>query len=155
MAFAGCWGSTLILAYAERYPERVSEIVISGVTMTRPEKIDWLCRGVGRLLPGAWETFRDAVPEAERGGDLVAVYDRLVNSPDEAVRVKAARAWCAWEDAVIAHEALGHPGYYSDKTDDPLMAFVRICAHYFAHDAWLETDNSSVTRTGRPVFRRR
>ncbi|MGW5442498.1 prolyl aminopeptidase [Streptomyces asiaticus] len=142
LLYGGSWGSTLILAYAERHPERVSEIVIAGVTMTRPDEIDWLYRGVGRLLPGAWETFRDAVPEVEaeavRGGGLVAAYDRLVNSPDEAVRVKAARAWCAWEDAVIAHEALGSPGYYSDKTDDALMAFVRICAHYFSHDAWLE-----------------
>ncbi|AGP54919.1 prolyl aminopeptidase [Streptomyces rapamycinicus] len=138
LLYGGSWGSTLILAYAERYPERVSEVVISGVTMTRPDEIDWLYRGVGRLLPGAWETFRDAVPEAERGGGLVAAYDRLVNSPDEAVRVEATRAWCAWEDAVIAHETLGHPGYYSDKTDDALMAFVRICAHYFSHDAWLE-----------------
>ncbi|MGW7688609.1 prolyl aminopeptidase [Streptomyces asiaticus] len=140
LLYGGSWGSTLILAYAERHPERVSEIVIAGVTMTRPEETDWLYGGVGRLLPGAWETFRDAVPEAgaERGGELVAAYNRLVNSPDEAVRVKAARAWCAWEDAVIAHEALGHPGYYSDKPDDGLMAFVRICAHYFAHDAWLD-----------------
>ncbi|CDR06422.1 prolyl aminopeptidase [Streptomyces iranensis] len=138
LLYGGSWGSTLILAYAERYPERVSEIVISGVTMTRPDEIDWLYHGVGRLLPGPWETFRDAVPEAERGGNLVAAYDRLVSSPDEAVRVNAARAWCAWEDAVIAHEVLGSPGYYSDKTDDALMAFVRICAHYFAHAGWLE-----------------
>ncbi|MGN9822130.1 alpha/beta fold hydrolase, partial [Streptomyces sp. SD11] len=31
----GSWGSTLILAYAEQHPERVSEIVISSVTTTR------------------------------------------------------------------------------------------------------------------------
>ncbi|EFG04147.1 prolyl aminopeptidase [Streptomyces clavuligerus] len=134
----GSWGSTLILAYAERHPERVSAIVIVGVTTTRPEETEWLYRGVGRLLPGPWERFRDALPEAERDGDPVAAYNRLVNSPDETVRRRAAREWCAWEDAVIAHEALGHPGQYSDKSDDALMAFVRICAHYFAHDAWLD-----------------
>ncbi|MGW3448315.1 prolyl aminopeptidase [Streptomyces sp. NPDC001076] len=134
----GSWGSTLILAYAERHPERVSEIVIAGVTMTRPEETDWLYRGVGRLLPGPWEAFRDHLPPADREGSLVAAYNRLLNSPDAAVRVSAARAWVTWEDAVIAHEALGSPGAYSDRPDDALMAFVRICAHYFAHDAWLE-----------------
>lgn len=138
LLYGGSWGSTLILAYAERYPERVFEVVIVGVTMTRPEETDWLYHGVGRLLPGPWETFRDALPEADRSGNLVAAYNQLLNSPDEAVRVKAARDWCAWEDAVIAHELLGHPGAYSDKTDSALMAFVRICAHYFANDAWLE-----------------
>ncbi|MER7183223.1 prolyl aminopeptidase [Streptomyces hyaluromycini] len=138
LLYGGSWGSTLILAYAERHPERVSEIVISGVTMTRPEETDWLYHGVGRLLPGPWEAFRDALPPADRDGSLVAAYNRLLNSPDAAVRVAAARAWCTWEDAVIAHEVLGSPGAYSDRPDDALMAFVRICAHYFAHDAWLE-----------------
>ncbi|MER7514072.1 prolyl aminopeptidase [Streptomyces lavendulae] len=138
LLYGGSWGSTLILAYAERYPERVSEIVIAGVTTTRPEETDWLYHGVGRLLPGPWEAFRDALPEADRGGNLVAAYNRLINSTDEAVRIKAARDWCAWEDAVIAHEALGTPGAYSGKPDDALMAFVRICAHYFANDAWLD-----------------
>jgi proline iminopeptidase len=27
---------------------------------------------------------------------------------------------------------------YSDRPDDALLAFVRICAHYAAHGAWLE-----------------
>ncbi|MET9296192.1 prolyl aminopeptidase [Streptomyces sp. NPDC003077] len=138
LLYGGSWGSTLILAYAERYPERVSEIVIVGVTLTRSEDTDWLYHGVGRLLPGPWEAFRDALPEADRGGNLVAAYNRLLNSPDRAVREKAARDWATWEDAVIAHETLGKPGNYSDRSDESLMAFVRICAHYFAHDAWLE-----------------
>ncbi|GLX37697.1 proline iminopeptidase [Streptomyces roseochromogenus] len=148
LLYGGSWGSTLILAYAERYPERVSEIVIAGVTTTRPEETDWLYHGVGRLLPGPWEAFRDALPEADRGGNLVAAYNRLINSPDEAVRIKAARDWCAWEDAVIAHEALGTPGTYSDKPDDAMMAFVRICAHHFANDAWLD-DGQLLRNAGR------
>lgn len=138
LLYGGSWGSTLILAYAERHPERVTEIVIAGVTMTRPEETDWLYRGVGRLLPGPWEAFRDALPAADRDGDLVAAYDRLLNSPDDAVRAAAVRAWATWEDAVIAHETLGNPGAYSNRPDDALVAFVRICAHYFSHDAWLE-----------------
>ncbi|MCK9900661.1 prolyl aminopeptidase [Frankia sp. Cpl3] len=138
LLYGGSWGSTLILAYAERYPERVSGIVIVGVTMTRPEEIDWLYRGVGCLVPAPWEAFRDGVPPADRDGNLAAAYNRLFNSPDETVRINAARAWCAWEDAVIAHETLGTPGQYSSKPDDARMAFVRICAHYFANNAWLE-----------------
>lgn len=48
LLYGGSWGSTLILAYAETYPERVSEMVISAVTTTRRSEIDWLYRGVGR-----------------------------------------------------------------------------------------------------------
>jgi proline iminopeptidase len=61
-----------------------------------------------------------------------------MEDPDVAVREQAARDWCAWEDAVIAHETLGTPGQYGAKPDAARLAFVRICTHYFAHHAWLE-----------------
>ena len=134
----GSWGSTLILAYAERHPERVSEIVLLGVTTTRRSEIDWLYRGVGRFFPDAWEQFRKGVPEADREGDLVAAYARLLESPDPEVRSKAARDWLAWEDTVISLEPQGRPGAYSDRPPDAAVAFVRICSHYFSHGAWLE-----------------
>ncbi|HEY9474369.1 MAG TPA: alpha/beta fold hydrolase, partial [Mycobacteriales bacterium] len=134
----GSWGSTLILAYAERYPERVSEVVITSVTTSRPSEIDWLYRGVGRFFPAAWERFRDAVPEADRDGGLLAGYARLMEDPDPRVRARAATDWVTWEDAVISLEPNGTPNAYSDRPPDGLLALVRICAHYFSHDMWLE-----------------
>ena len=138
LLFGGSWGSTLILAYAERHPERVSEIVIPGVTTSRRSEIDWLYRGVGMFLPEQWERFRAGVPRGERDGDLLAAYARLMESPDENVRVRAANDWLAWEDAVISHETQGTPNAYSDRPPRAQLAFVRICAHYFSHAAWLE-----------------
>jgi len=136
LLYGGSWGSTLILAYAERFPERVSEIVICGVTMTRRSEIDWLYRGVGMFFPEEWERFRDAVPESGRA-DPVAAYARLMDDPDPDVRARAAAAWCAWEDTVIGAEPNGTPGVYSDRPDTDLQAMVRICSHYFANGAWL------------------
>jgi proline iminopeptidase len=136
LLYGGSWGSTLILAYAERFPERVSEIVLLGVTTGRHEEYDWLYRGVGRFFPEAWARFHDAVPEDERG-DLLGAYARLLESPDPAVREKAARDWLTWEDAVVSLEE-GGAGTYSERERDDALAFVRICAHYAAHDAWLE-----------------
>lgn len=134
----GSWGSTLELAYAEQFPHRVSEIVIVSVTMSRRSEFDWLYRGAGRLFPAEWDRFRAAVPEADRDGDLLAAYARLMEDPDRQVRMRAAEAWCAWEDAVVALEPNGKPNAYSDRPPDPLLAFVRICAHYAANGAWLE-----------------
>src|SRR3982074_2739588 len=51
LLYGGSWGSTLILAYAERHPERVSEIVIRGATTSKRSEIDWLHRGCRPLLP--------------------------------------------------------------------------------------------------------
>jgi proline iminopeptidase len=136
LLYGGSWGSTLILAYAEQHPDRVSEIVILGATMTRRSEIDWLYRGVGRFFPEEWQRFR-ALVEVE---DVVAGYARLMESNDSALRAQAARAWLAWEDAVVSLEPNGLPNAYSDRPADGQLAFVRICTHYFSHAAWLEDD---------------
>ncbi|ASO20831.1 proline iminopeptidase [Actinoalloteichus hoggarensis] len=140
--FGGSWGSTLMLAYAERHPSRVAGIVIAGVTTTRRSEIDWLYRGVGKLFPQEWERFRDGVPEADRGGEvpeLLAAYARLLGDPDPAVRSRAAHDWIAWEDTVISQEPNGAPNAYSARVaGDDRIAFARICAHYFSHGAWLD-----------------
>ncbi|MET8865708.1 prolyl aminopeptidase [Nonomuraea sp. NPDC004580] len=141
LLYGGSWGSTLILAYAETHPQRVSEIVIPAVTMTRRSEIAWLYRGVGRFFPEAQERFVRGVPEADRDGDvfqLLAAYARLLSHPDKRIRQKAAQDWIAWEDAVISQEANGDPNAYSHQPDDAVMAMTRICAHYFSHGAWLE-----------------
>jgi proline iminopeptidase len=138
LLFGGSWGSTLLLAYAERHPGHVSEIVISGVTTTSAAEIDWLYGGVRRFLPEAWERFRADLPETSTSLELVAAYARRMEDPDPAVREETAAAWVAWEDAVIAHEEGGNPGAYSARVGRDRVAFVRICTHFFSHRAWLE-----------------
>ena len=136
LLYGGSWGSTLSLAYAERHPERVTEIVLAGVTTTRRREIDWLYRGVGRLLPEQWERFL-AGAGVPPDGDVVGAYARLMAHPDPAVRERAADAWCAWEDAVVSGEAQAPARPYGDRPPAARLALVRICTHYFSHGAWL------------------
>ncbi|MFB7515781.1 prolyl aminopeptidase [Streptomyces sp. NPDC056144] len=141
LLYGGSWGSTLILAYAEAYPERVTEIVIAAVTSTRRSETAWLYEGVGRIFPEAHERFREGAGEGFREGpggaaELVGAYAALMNHPDRSVRARAAADWCAWEDAVLSPEGMGTP--YTDRVDDARLGFVRICSHYFAHGAFLE-----------------
>jgi proline iminopeptidase len=140
LLYGGSWGCTLSLAYAESHPERVSAIVLVGVTMTRRADVDWLYRGVGRFFPAEQERFRAAVPEAvsNQTPDVLAAYARRMDDPDPDVRARAAHEWLTWEDAVISLESSGRPGAYSDRPPDAALAFVRICSHYFVNGAWLE-----------------
>lgn len=137
MLFGGSWGSTLALAYAERYPQRVTDIVLVGVTMTRKSEIDWLYHGVAPLFPEQWARFRAGVPAAERDGNLVEAYYRLLHAPDPDVRAKAARDWHAWEAALLSVDPDAQP---SPRWLDPefQMARARIVTHFFRHNAWLE-----------------
>lgn len=137
LVFGGSWGSTLGLAYAERNPQRVTAIVLVGVTTTRRSEIDWLYRGVAPLFPAQWARFRAGAPTAERDGDLVEAYYRLLRDPDPEVRAKAARDWCEWESALVAVDPDAKP---EPRRLQPAfqMAFARIVTHYFRHNAWLE-----------------
>ena len=136
LVLGASWGSTLGLAYARAHPGRVSEVVLFAVATTTRREIEWITRDVGRIFPREWEAFRDAVPPAERDGNLPAAYGRLLHSPDPAVRERAAAAWCAWEDV---HVSLV-PGYRPNpRYADPAFRLVlsRLVTHYWAHDGFL------------------
>ncbi len=137
LVFGGSWGSTLGLAYAERNPERVSEIVLFSIATTRRREVAWVTRDVGRLFPEPWARFRAGVPAAERDGSLVEAYSRLLQDPDPAVREQAARDWCDWE---VAHVTVRPEHRPNPRYADPAfrMAFARLVTHYWRHAAWLE-----------------
>ena len=134
---AGSWGTTLALAYAQRFPERVSELVLTSVTLSRKRDVDWLYHGVSRFFPEAWQRFRDGVPSAEPS-DLVAAYARRMASLE--TREDAANRWANWEDAVLSLEPNAVSRVYSERPAADLIAFVRICSHYAAHAAFLADD---------------
>jgi proline iminopeptidase len=138
LVIGGSWGSTLALAYAERYPSRVTEIILFGVTTGRRNEFDWVFRGgLAILFPEQWDRLRDSVPAALRGGDIIEAYCRLLHDPDPAIRERAAMAWCTWESAAPAwpptHELLPR---FRDAAF--ALAFARIVTHYVRHNAWLE-----------------
>jgi proline iminopeptidase len=135
LVFGGSWGSVLGLAYAERYPQLVSELVLTGAATGRRSETDLLTRGLGQLFPVPWARFRDAVPVESRGGDLAEAYGRLLNDPDPAVRTQAARDWCDWEMAIEPPSRQPNPRY---QRPEFRMAFARIVTHYWRHGSWLE-----------------
>jgi proline iminopeptidase len=132
----GSWGSALAVAYAERHPSRVSEVVLNTVTTARRSEAAWLYGDLARIFPEAAERFRGHVPEA-RGGDVIEAYARRMEDPDPAVRLLAARAWCDWEGAVLSLEPGPTRAPFADLSPRDMLALVRICTHYLRHGAWL------------------
>jgi proline iminopeptidase len=137
LVWGGSWGVTLALAYAERFPRRVSELVLVAITSTSRREIDWLYGGLGRFFPAQWAAFRAHVgaPETATGTELARAYDALLQGPDQAAREAAAAAWCAWEDAVVALDE-GVRAPQADVSRD--LAFARLCAHYFSRHGFLD-----------------
>jgi proline iminopeptidase len=162
LVFGGSWGSTLGLAYAERHPAHVSEVVLFSVVTTGRREVEWVTREMGRVFPEQWSRFRDAVPADEREGSLVDAYARLLADPEPAVREAAARRWCRWEDTHVSlssqhrhderydderfvderfvDERYNDERYNDQRYDDPVFRrrFARLVTHYWRHAAWLE-----------------
>ena len=128
LVLGGSWGSTLSLAYAERHPDRVSEMVLFGVTTGRHSEVEWAFRGgLSRFFPEQWSRLATFAGEA----DVVGAIARMLSDPDERVRRNAAEAWCLWESAPAAELA---PRF---RNPDYAMAFARIVTHYMSHNLFL------------------
>jgi proline iminopeptidase len=138
LVLGGSWGSTLALVYAETHPDRVTEMVLFGVTTGRRSEFDWTFRGgLAAFFPEQWERLRAGLPETERDGDIVEEYQRLLFDPDPDVRRRAAEAWCLWESATPSWPPAAGPAKRF-RDPDYALAFARIVTHYVRHDAWLE-----------------
>ena len=139
LVFGGSWGSTLALAYAQAHPERVTGLILRGIFLCRPHEIHWFYQqGASRLFPDFWEDFVAPVDPAHRH-DLLHAYHRLLTGEDELTRLKAARAWAAWEARTASLRV--NPVVVDHFADAAVaLSLARIECHYFVNDAFLAPD---------------
>lgn len=84
MVFGGSWGSTLGLAYAQTYPEVVTELVLRGIFLGRHKEISWLYQhGASEVFPDMWEKYINPIPVESRGDFISAYYNILTGSDDD------------------------------------------------------------------------
>ena len=136
--FGGSWGSTLSLAYAETYPERVTELVLRGIFLFDQYEIDWMYKdgGASQVYPDKFEEFLTLIPEEERG-DLVEAYRKRLTSSDKGEQLHAAQVWSKWEGDIVT--LLPSPSTIEHFTaPDVAVAVARIENHYMANHGWLD-----------------
>jgi len=143
LVWGGSWGSILALAYAERHPERVTEMIFWGVATGRRHEDDLLFRGgLAPVFPEPWHRLVDAIPPALRHLDVVEAYATLLFDADPEVRGRAAYEWCLWESIAGERPASVEPvePRLASRFRDPryALAFARLVTHYVRHDGWIE-----------------
>ena len=146
--FGGSWGSTLSLAYAQRHPERVTEMILRGIFLLRPDEIAWYYQeGASRIFPEAWETFLEPIPRDERH-DMVAAYHRRLTSSNRNERIQAARAWSMWEGST---SRLIPDSELVERTGEPTFAeaFARIECHYFINAGFFGKEDQLLANVDR------
>jgi len=141
--FGGSWGSTLSLAYAEKHPDRVTELVLRGIFTLRRSELEWFYQeGSSWIFPDAFADYLRVIPEDERS-DMIAAYHRRLTSPDPDVQIEAARAWSAWEGKTLS--LLPDADRVRRFSEDHYaLAFARIECHYFVNRGFFASDDQLI-----------
>lgn len=137
MVVGGSWGSTLALAYAEAYPERVSSIVLRAVFLGTRQEVTWaFIDGPRAFRPELYRDFRDWLPAPERA-DPISSYVRRLLDPNPAVHAPAAHMWNAYERALseLKPANINLPRHVGRDARLPPTPIIE--AHYIAHDFFL------------------
>ena len=95
--FGGSWGSTLGLAYAEKYPDNVEAMVLRGVFTASKREIDhFYPGGVKTFFPEVYDKFINALPDPQKR-PLPEYLLSLIQDPDSTVQLKYSRIWAEYE----------------------------------------------------------
>lgn len=88
--FAGSWGTTLALLYAETYPQNVLRMILRGIFTCSYEEQDYFYseNGAAKFSPEAWKNLIKRIPE---GKDRIQVrIHKLIENSNEKEKLK----WC-------------------------------------------------------------
>lgn len=79
------WGSTLALAYAIAYPNRVHALVIGGIFTGSTAEIEWQDKGTCKLFfPDIWDAYEERTPEEFRTDPTAYHHEKILHgTPDE------------------------------------------------------------------------
>lgn len=136
----GSWGSTLALAYAETFPERVTGLVLRAVFLGTRAEVEWaFVEGPKRFRPELHADWIARLEDNERADPTAAYLARLAD-PDPSIHAPAAHDWHAYERALseLAPGTKRLPNPQTVGAALPPTPFVE--AHYIAHNFFLEPD---------------
>ena len=140
LVFGGSWGSTLAIAYAQKYPNNVSQMVLRGIFMLRQKELQWFYQyGASEMYPEAWQGFLKEIPENERD-NLIEAYRKIFYGKNKEKQLSAAKAWSKWEASCsfINH----NPDAVKESINAEFaLAFALIENHYFVNKGFLENEN--------------
>lgn len=137
LVVGGSWGSTLAVAYAEAFPQRVTGVALRAIFLGTRAEVEWaFVDGPKLFRPDLFADFVEQLPEGERS-DPLAAYLRRLTDPDSAVQTPAAQVWAAYErilsELTPAHARLSaSPGRSERLPPTPIIE-----GHYIRNDFFL------------------
>lgn len=133
----GSWGATLALLYAQKYPERVTGLILRGCFLARKQDLEWLYDGgAGRIFPDHWRKFTQFVDQ-KTGPELISAYHEILTGDNELQRMAAAKHWSTWEANCSSLTPNPHLLQMANNPKEALP-FAVISTHFMGHNCFVE-----------------
>jgi proline iminopeptidase len=137
MLFGGSWGTTLAVAYAEAYPDRVSGMVLRGVFLASKREIDHFYHGgASAFFPVNFRRLQGVVPYPDRL-DYPRQLFEMTQSKDPVTRDKAVKGW-AYYELRMASMAMTDAECRHIVDNYDMEAFSVLENHYMMNGCFLE-----------------
>ncbi|MDD2434384.1 MAG: prolyl aminopeptidase [Bacilli bacterium] len=138
LVFGGSYGSTLALAYSIAHPSSVTELVIRGIFLARPQDINWSFEKGGASLyhPDTFEKYYNFLPKEKRKHICQSFYE-IFKSDDTELKRKACKVWADWESSLITLR----PFKISTTISDYDLSSALLECHFMCHNMGFDDEN--------------
>ncbi|HUD10240.1 MAG TPA: alpha/beta fold hydrolase [Candidatus Saccharimonadales bacterium] len=129
----GSWGTCLALAYALKYPDRVTSLVLRGIFTASKLEIDFWTKGAFKtFFPDAWDHYLSQTPKAYHNDPTRYHYNRILG--DDPVAMKESAYIYSMLEGSLAHL---DDRYMVPDVEDFDPTGTRIEAHYLANNCFI------------------
>lgn len=139
----GSWGSTLALAYAEKFPERVKSLNIYGIAdLGSVNSTSWMYEyGANQIFPEDYQILKTFCKEAKIDLNTRAFYNAITGA-DREKALKLTKHIMSWDGAIL--NFLPDPKMNVLDTEltleqqEYMVRSTTIMLHYFVNDSFLK-----------------
>lgn len=112
----GSWGSTLGLAYAEKYSEYVAGLILRSVFLGTRNNILWAFEQAARTFrPELWKKWVGLLDHNEQEDPIIS-YGKRLESSDNKISSSAALAWSLYESILSQiNSSINFPDTFNDN----------------------------------------
>ena len=137
--FGGSWGSTLCLAYTEKYPNKVSGMVLRGLFTATEKEMNHIYNVIPRFFPIEYSNFVSSLPEPDKEPTPDNLYNCL-NKSDENTQEQILKAWMNYESKTNMLEAPDNllEDILSSSYQSDHLAALKVQQHYVINQCFLE-----------------
>jgi proline iminopeptidase len=137
--FGASWGTTLALAYAEAYPDKVISLHLRGICFGSPEEDKWLfIEGANKFFPDKFQAMSELLGNIPADKRLAYLADQVM-SPDRQQALKVSKILNDWEGAImklIPRE----PEPIPPEKEQELLNSKKVMMHYLVNSSFIEPD---------------